>query len=130
MKKIFLLIIFLPFFITPLCAQDNEETPNFDLKQYFFVMLTKGENSGKIDSAKSGQLIIDHLNNIKKMQSDGKLDIVGPFGDDGEWRGLFIFNVPEKKDVLELLTNDPAIQAGMFKYEIHPWWSEKGQSLK
>jgi len=124
------MFLFLLFFIVPIYSQDNSGTPNFDLKQYFFVMLTKGENNGKIDSAKSGQLIIAHLNNIKKMQSDGKLDIVGPFGDDGEWRGVFIFNVPEKKDVLELLNNDPAIQAGMFKYEIHPWWSEKGQSLK
>jgi len=64
------------------------------------------------------------------MQDKGKLDIVGPFGDNGNWRGIFIFNLPKQTDVEELLKNDPAIQAGMFKYEIHPWWSEKGLSLK
>ncbi len=130
MKKIALFILLLPLLIATSNAQDEEKMPEFNLKQYYFVMLTKGENSGKLDSATSSRAIIGHLKNIKKMQDEGKLDIVGPFGDNGNWRGIFIFNLPKQTDVEELLKNDPAIQAGMFKYEIHPWWSEKGLSLK
>ena len=130
MKKIALTLLFLPLIIVSSYAQEEDKMPEFNLKQYYFVMLTKGENSGKLDSVAASRIIIGHLKNIKKMQEDGKLVIVGPFGDNGNWRGIFIFDVPKQEDVEELLKNDPAIQAGMFKYEVHPWWSEKGQSLK
>jgi len=130
MNKFTLTLLFLPLIIVSSYAQKEEKMPEFNLKQYFFVMLTKGENSGKLDSATSSHAIIGHLKNIKKMQNDGKLDIVGPFGDNGNWQGIFIFNLPQQAEVEELLKNDPAIQAGIFKYEIHPWWSEKGLSLK
>lgn len=130
MKKTALTLLVLPFFIISYYAQENEKMPEFNLKQYYFVMLTKGDNSGRIDSVKAGRIIAGHLQNIKRMQSEGKLVIVGPFGDNGNRRGIFIFDVPKQEDVEKLLQNDPAIKAGMFTYEIHPWWSEKGQSLK
>jgi len=130
MKKIALTLLFLPLIIVSSYAQEEDKMPEFNLKQYYFVMLTKGASSGKLDSVAASRIIIGHLQNIKKMQEDGKLVIVGPFGDNGNWRGIFIFDVPKQEDVEELLKNDPAIQAGMFKYEVHPWWSEKGQSLK
>ena len=64
------------------------------------------------------------------MAKEGKLAIAGPFGDDGDWRGIFIFDVDSEDEVRELLKNDPSIQAGRLSYEIHPWWTEKGSCLK
>ena len=64
------------------------------------------------------------------MAEEGKLQIAGPFGDEGEWRGIFIFDVQTEAEVKELLKNDPAIQSGRLIYEIHPWWSDKGSCLK
>ncbi len=130
MQKLFFSFGLLLLFAFSSFAQEEEKMPEFNLKQYYFVMLTVGENSEKIDSAKSSKLIIGHLKNIKKLQSEGKLAIVGPFGDNGKWRGIFIFDVPKKEDAEEILKSDPAIHAGLFNYEIHPWWSEKGQCLK
>lgn len=68
--------------------------------------------------------------NIHKMAEIGKLKIAGPFGDDGNWRGIFIFDVESEEEVKELIKNDPAIQAGRLSYEIHPWWTEPGSCLK
>ncbi len=130
MKKILIAVLVLPFFIASTYAQEEEKRPEFNIKQYYFVMLTRGENANKIDSLKLNQLMIGHLNNIKKMVKEGKLLIAGPFGDDGNWRGIFIFDVKTEEEVADLLKNDPAIQAGRLAYEIHPWWAEPGSCLK
>ena len=36
----------------------------------------------------------------------------GPFGDDGEWLGIFIFDCKTKEEVVSYLKTDPAIDAG------------------
>ena len=115
-------------FSTAVLAQEQENNyPN--IKQYFFVMLTRGPNAANIDSLERAKIQAGHLANIRRMAEAGKLNIAGPFGDDGNWRGIFIFNVQSEEEVKELLKNDPAIQAGRLSYEIHPWWSEKGACL-
>ena len=68
--------------------------------------------------------------NINNMAESGKLQIAGPFGDDGNWRGIFIFDVATEEEVKELLKDDPAIQSGRLAYEIHPWWTMPGGCLK
>jgi uncharacterized protein YciI len=68
--------------------------------------------------------------NINKMAESGKLQIAGPFGDDGNWRGIFIFDVATEEEVKELLKDDPAIQSGRLAFEIHPWWTMSGGCLK
>lgn len=130
MRKLLFAIFIFPFITVFSNAQDENKMPEFNIKQYYFVMLVKGENADKIDSLKLNQLMIGHLNNIKNMAKEGKLLIAGPFGDDGYWRGIFIFDVKSKEEVVELLKNDPAIQAGRLAYEIHPWWAEPGNCLK
>jgi uncharacterized protein YciI len=112
-------------------ASAQEEGNKYpDIKQYYFVMLTRGPNASKIDSLELEKIQAGHMANIHKMAEAGKLQIAGPFGDDGDWRGIFIFNVNSEEEVKELLKNDPAIKAGRLSYEIHPWWSEPGNCLK
>jgi uncharacterized protein YciI len=112
------------------CSAQQIETKYPNIKQYYFVMLTRGPNSNKIDSLELEKLQAGHMANIHKTAEQGKLQIAGPFGDDGEWRGIFIFDADSEDEVKDLLKNDPAIQAGRLSYEIHPWWSEKGTCLK
>ena len=100
-----------------------------DLKQYYFVMLTKGPNCNQ-DSATLAQLQAGHLANIDNMKEQGKLLVAGPFGDDGDWRGILIFDVATREEVEKLLKGDPAIQAGRLAYSIHPWLTTKGGSFK
>lgn len=129
MKYIKIILPCLMFFSINAIAQDlSKEYPN--LKQYYFVMLTKGPSSEKIDSLELEKIQTGHMANIRKMANDGKLKIAGPFGDDGNWRGIFIFDAANEDEVKALLKNDPAIQAGRLAYEIHPWWTEKGSCLK
>ncbi len=99
-------------------------------KQYWFVMLTKGVNRDAItDSVEISRIQAGHMAHMKKMAEDKKLVMAGPFGDDGNWRGIFIFDVKIREEVVDLLKQDPAIASGRLDYEIHPWWSESGTVL-
>ncbi len=130
MKRLPIIFSFLTLVSISTYAQREIEAEGFKLKQYYFVMLSAGPNKEKIDSLSLQKIQAGHLENIRKMAKEGKLAIAGPFGDDGDWRGIFIFDVDSEDEVRELLKNDPSIQAGRLSYEIHPWWTEKGSCLK
>lgn len=102
--------------------------PFAGMRQYFFVMLKRGPNRSQ-DSTTAAALQAGHMANISRMYQDGKLAIAGPFGDDGEWRGIFIIDAASIDEVKSLLAKDPAIEAGRLVYEIHPWWGAKRSRL-
>ena len=92
------------------------------VKQYWFVMLTAGNNRTQ-DSTTAAKIQEGHMANIKRLYNEGKLKVAGPFGDDGKWIGIFIFDCATKEEVETLLKTDPAIAAGRLAYDIHPWWT-------
>ena len=100
-----------------------------ELKQYFFVMLSKGANRNQ-DSATAARIQDGHMQNIRRLADLGKLLVAGPFGDDGEWRGIFIFDCPTREEVENYLKTDPAIAGGRLAYEIKPWWTAKNCVFK
>ena len=101
------------------------------LKQYFFVMLEKGPRRGEaIDSTLRAKLQEGHMANIKRLVREGKILVAGPFDDDGNWRGIFIFDCDTKEEVEKLLATDPLIKAGRLGYEIHPWWTGMNSVFK
>jgi uncharacterized protein YciI len=130
MLKILLLTLFLLMCVCAFAQQEENKTETPLLKQYYFVMLVRGENANAIDSLSLVKIQEGHMANINKMAESGKLQIAGPFGDDGNWRGIFIFDVATEEEVIELLKDDPAIQTGRLAYEIHPWWTLPGGCLK
>jgi uncharacterized protein len=101
---------------------DTKKKPEEQIRRYWFVMLLKGENRTQ-DSATAAKLQEGHLNNINRLYNEGKIKVAGPFGDRGEWLGIFIFDAETKEEVDGLLKTDPAISAGRLKYEIKPWYT-------
>jgi uncharacterized protein len=100
-----------------------------EMKQYWFVMLKKGPKRDQ--SAEEAQKIqAGHMANIKSYADRGALQIAGPFMDDGDWRGIFILDVPDRAAAEAMCNDDPAIKAGRLVCEIHPWMSQKGATLK
>ncbi|MBZ0098995.1 MAG: hypothetical protein K8F30_07910, partial [Taibaiella sp.] len=62
----------------------------FEMKQYYFVMLTKGERRGEItDTAVINEIQRGHMANINRLAEMGKIVVAGPFGDNSNWRGIF-----------------------------------------
>ena len=109
-------------------AQEKKENNTPNIRKYWFVMLTRGTNRTQ-DSLTAVKLQEGHMSNMQKMYEDGKLKVAGPFGDDGNWRGIFIFDCETKEEVLKLLAQDPAIAAGRLSFEIHPWYTEPSGSF-
>jgi uncharacterized protein YciI len=130
MIKTLLFVIILLTIANAFAQQEENKSEEFKIKQYYFVMLVRGPNANEIDSLNLAKIQKGHMTNIRKMGKVGKLKIAGPFGDNGNWRGIFIFDVKTEEEVKELLKNDPAIQSGRLAYEIHPWFTEPGSCLE
>lgn len=114
---------------TKAVAKPATNAPEAKIKQYWFVMLIKGNNRTQ-DSATAAKIQDGHMANITSLYNAGKLKVAGPFGDDGDWRGIFIFDCETKEEVEKLLVTDPAINAGRLAYNIHPWWTAATGSFK
>lgn len=99
------------------------------MQQYFIVFLKRGANRSQ-DSAIAAQLQVQHLAHLSRMANEGYLSLAGPFGDDGDIRGIAVYNTPTIEMADSLARIDPMVQAGRLEVEIHPWWSAKGQALK
>lgn len=103
----------------------------YEMKQYYFVMLLRNKNRPEItDTNELNRIQAGHMANITRLASAGKLIVAGPFGDDTNWRGIFIFDCKTQEEVEELLKTDPAIAAGRLSYKIHPWWTAKNCVFK
>ncbi|SFC98124.1 YciI family protein [Algibacter pectinivorans] len=99
------------------------------MQQYFMAFLKKGAIRMQ-NEEESAKLQKQHLAHLKKMYQLGYADISGPFGDDGDIRGITIYNVPTLKMADSLANSDPMVKAGRLVIEVHPWWAAKGFELR
>ena len=59
---------------------------------------------------------------IGRMAKEGKLVLAGPFGDDRDVRGIYIFDVKSVAEAQKMVEADPSIKAGLFEVEMRPWY--------
>jgi len=93
----------------------------YGMRKYVMAFLRSGAvKSNNPEEAR--QLQAQHMENIRKLATDGKLVLAGPFMDNGEIRGIYIFDVESVEEARKLTATDPAIQAGVLEMELHPWY--------
>jgi uncharacterized protein YciI len=93
----------------------------YGMKAYVMAFLKRGPNRSQ-DSLTAANLQKAHLENINRMAEAGKLVVAGPFMDDGDIRGIYVFNVATVEEARALTETDPAVQAGRLVMELHPWY--------
>lgn len=108
----------------------DEKTQDTILMQRYFMVFLKSGPIRSQNEEEAELLQKEHLAHLTKMYELGYADISGPFGDDGDIRGVTIYNVPTLKIADSLAHADPMVKAGRLEIEIHPWWAAKGGSLK
>jgi uncharacterized protein YciI len=108
---------------------DEKTQDTILMQQYFIAFLKSGPNRSQ-NEAELQQLQKEHLAHLAKMYDMGFADISGPFGDDGDIRGITIYNVPTLKLADSLANSDPMVKAGRLVIEVHPWWAAKGFPLR
>jgi uncharacterized protein YciI len=108
---------------------DEKTQDTVIMQQYFMAFLKRGPIRGQ-NEEESVELQELHRAHLGKMYELGYADISGPFGDDGNIRGITIYNVPTLKMADSLAKSDPMVKAGRLEIEIHPWWAAKGFPLR
>jgi hypothetical protein len=94
-------------------------------KEYCFVLLKPGP---KIDHPDVKKIIWEHGRRNFSLRADGLLSIVCPVTAETGVVGLGIFN-GSPEETKKIMDGDPAVEAGVFVYEVHPCRSFPGDSL-
>ncbi|WP_422106471.1 YciI family protein [Winogradskyella sp.] len=108
----------------------DEKTKDTTLMQQYFIAFLKRGPIRNQNEEEANKLQSAHLAHLGKMYELGYADISGPFGDDGEIRGITIYNVPTLQMADSLANADPMVKAGRLVIEVHPWWAAKGFPLR
>lgn len=100
---------------------DSLKADEYGMKPYVMAFLKKGPNRNQ-DSATAAGLQKAHMDNINRMAKEGKLVVAGPFMDNGDIRGIYIFDVKSIEEAKILTETDPAVKAGRLTMELHLWY--------
>lgn len=108
---------------------DEKTKDTILMQQYFIAFLKNGPNRSQ-NKEELDSLQALHLAHLGRMYQEGYADISGPFGDDGDIRGITIYNTPTLEMADSLANMDPMVSAGRLIIEMHPWWAGKGFPLR
>ena len=93
------------------------------MKPYVLCILKTGPKDAEVQGDARKEVFAGHFANIGRLAEEGKLVVAGPFGkNDKAYRGLYIFNVTTVEEAEKLVVLDPAVKAGVFVYELTPWY--------
>ena len=93
----------------------------YGMKRYVLAFLKKGSKRAKTQ-AEANRLQKAHLENISRLAREGSLILAGPFLDEGELRGIYLFDTESLEEAAKLVESDPAIQAGSLVMELKEWY--------
>ena len=100
-----------------------------DMRVYYQSFLVAGPKFAP-DSPDHAVLMPKHLTFIRKMISEKKLCLAGPFADEGKFLGITIVDASSAEEARSWMDRDPAVQAGFFALEIHRLMLPNLQSLR
>ena len=106
----------------------TEGDTTFVMKKYYLLTYFKGSERNQTQE-EAAEIQKQHLAHLDLLAQEKKICIAGPFGDDGDARGIVIYSVFSEEEAHELSRLDPAVVAGRPRYEIKPWWAAKGSKL-
>lgn len=93
----------------------------YGMKKYIMVLLKKGPNRN-LNKQETLNVQTMHMANIRKLAEQGIMVLAGPFGGDGDLRGIFILDMDSIEEAEHLISFDPAIKEGTLVMELHEWY--------
>lgn len=122
-EKTLVLLLAAVISIVATAAEDSKATDTQPaqqrMKQYFFVLLRNGPNRTQSEK-EAGRIQEGHMAHIRDTAQAGKLQIAGLFDDEnGDWRGILIYDVATIGEARALCDADPAVKAGRLACDIH-----------
>lgn len=126
------LVITFAFVISSFCLVAQKKTKAIEkeeMKTYYLVFLKKGPKRDQ-DSTTAAEIQKGHMAHLNKMYTEGKMDLAGPIMNEGDIRGICVYNVKNMDEAKTLAESDPAVRSGRLIVEILPWYSQKGAKLR
>lgn len=98
-------------------------TSPLKMETVYLGFLKRGPNRKEGDGAtpEVQELQKAHIANINRLAEAKKLVMAGPFGGNGDLRGIFVFRVGSLKEAQDLAATDPMIKIDRLRLELHPW---------
>ncbi|MBI2274584.1 MAG: hypothetical protein HYU70_12360 [Bacteroidetes bacterium] len=94
----------------------------YGMKQYVMAFLRKGP-ADITDKTQRSELLKGHMQNIGRLAEAGQLVLAGPMTANTGVEGIYVFNVTTVAEAEALSLTDPAVKAGLFAMEYHPWYA-------
>lgn len=88
-------------------------------KPNYAVFWSDGENYTNLQDPNVGKAITGHMNYMNSLAKQGNVVWGGPWRD--EFGGMTLMKFPTDEEIKRIVERDPAVQAGIFKYEIKAW---------
>jgi uncharacterized protein YciI len=124
LHRAYALVIVCSLIAAPLILAQEKKAPPSKLVQFQMALLKKGPKWTEAQTPETQHILHQHLINVLALLDSGKAVVAGPFGDDTDLAGIFILRASSAEEAKTWVDNDPAVKAGLFVAEMHPWWSE------
>jgi uncharacterized protein len=122
-------LLLLGFAAALLFAADEKSAkpePKYEMTTYIMGLLRRAPQAPAVSTEESQKIQAGHMANIRKMADTGKLIVAGPFSDNGDLRGVFIFHGASMEEVRAMVDQDPAVKSGRLVVDLHPWFAAAG----
>ncbi|MFN2493379.1 MAG: YciI family protein [Pyrinomonadaceae bacterium] len=106
----------------PAVAEAQAKPPQSKLIEFHRALLKRGPKWTAASMAES--LRSEHVAYVISLLESGQAVIAGPLADDGDIAGIYVLRAKSAEEAKTWIENDPAVKAGHFAPEMHPWWSE------
>ena len=104
----------------------KKSAPTTKMETAYLGFLSRGSKWTPEKTPATEELQKAHLANINRLAQLKKLVVAGPFGDDTNLRGIFVFRVGSLEEAQALAATDPAVKAGRLVVDLHPWQVPEG----
>jgi myo-inositol-1(or 4)-monophosphatase len=109
-------------------SEAGDPPPRDHMMLYYVGWLYRGPNRD-VSDAEGERLQRAHLAYIRRQKEAGKYLLSGPFADEADPRGILIMKAESMEEAQALVAADPAVQAGVLRMELRPWYSAKGIAI-
>ena len=94
---------------------------DYGMNMYVMAFLNRGPHKD-FDVQEPQELQVAHMANINNVAEESKLILKDPFFDDGDLRGIYIFDITSIAEAEALTNSDPAIKEGSLGMELIEWY--------
>jgi uncharacterized protein YciI len=115
-------------FCLVLLAGSVADTPRQDFRMvtYYLALLKRAPAPPAQSAEEAAATQKAHIAHLEKLGRDGHGMAAGPFGDDGEIRGISILKADSPDHARTLQEADPAVKAGRLVVEVIPFLAPEG----